>query len=151
MRSFFLIFISLAQLFNPSLANPLILSLEHRQLGSCATEPCAAGFCCSTYGYCGTGSDYCQIGSCSGGVGGTCAAPLCCSPYGYCGSGDGYCVSAPTPTPTLTPTPPASPTPTGTGLVNEWNQCGGEGWAGGTLCVAPYVCTYYSVWYSQCE
>jgi chitinase len=41
--------------------------------------------------------------------------------------------------------------PTNTGLVNQWNQCAGEGWDGGTVCVAPYVCTYLSVWYSQCE
>ncbi|TVY52423.1 Class III chitinase [Lachnellula cervina] len=42
-------------------------------------------------------------------------------------------------------------TPTTTGLVSEWNQCGGQGWMGGTQCVAPYVCTVQSVWYSMCE
>src|SRR5450432_1681068 len=99
MRSLSII-ISLAQLFIHSLANPLIPNIGHRQLGSCATAPCAVGYCCSIYEYCGTGTDYCQIGSCVGGVGGTCAAGLCCSPYGYCGTGAGYCVTTPTPTPT---------------------------------------------------
>jgi chitinase len=36
-------------------------------------------------------------------------------------------------------------------LVSQWNQCGGEGWTGGTVCEPPYVCTEISVWYSQCE
>ncbi len=36
-------------------------------------------------------------------------------------------------------------------LVNQWNQCGGTGWSGGTVCAPPYVCTYLSEWYSQCE
>ncbi len=49
-----------------------------------------------------------------------------------------------------TTTTSAVATSTGT-LVNQWNQCGGQGWTGGTVCVSPYVCTYYSVWYSQCE
>jgi chitinase len=43
-------------------------------------------------------------------------------------------------------------TPTGTGpLVPQWNQCGGQGWTGGTVCVSPFVCKALSVWYSQCE
>jgi chitinase len=51
-------------------------------------------------------------------------------------------------TPTQTTT---SPTSTNTGLVNQWNQCGGQGWNGGTVCVAPYKCVVLSVWYSMCE
>jgi chitinase len=38
-----------------------------------------------------------------------------------------------------------SATPTNTGLVSKWNQCRGEGWTGGTQCVAPYVSTVQSV------
>ncbi|KAK4442781.1 hypothetical protein QBC34DRAFT_431325 [Podospora aff. communis PSN243] len=34
-------------------------SLEHRQLGAC---PCSPGLCCSKYGYCGLGVDYCGPG-----------------------------------------------------------------------------------------
>ena len=140
---------TLIHLFTTANANPLIPSLSHRQVGSCATSPCAPGYCCSVYDYCGTGPDYCQAGSCVGGVGGTCAAGMCCSPYGYCGTGAGYCPTVTTTTSSSTTTSPTvSPTP---GTVNQWNQCGGEGWTGGTVCVAPYVCTYYSVWYSQCE
>ncbi len=66
--------------------------------------------------------------------------------------------SSPTPTTmvtvitksTATPTTTATPTSTA-GLATQWNQCGGQGWAGPTACVAPYVCTYQSVWYSQCR
>lgn len=49
-----------------------------------------------------------------------------------------------------TTTTSAVSTPT-TPLVSQWNQCAGEGWTGGTVCAPPYVCTYLSVWYSQCE
>jgi len=141
---------ALTQLLSTTHANPSIPSLEHRQLGSCATAPCAQGYCCSQYDYCGTGPDYCQAGSCVGGVGGTCAAGLCCSPYGYCGAGPGFCPSSTTTTTSSSSTtsPTATPTP---GTVNQWNQCGGQGWTGGTICISPYVCTYYSGWYSQCE
>lgn len=53
---------------------------------------------------------------------------------------------------TTVTTTSASPTSTGGGgLVNEWNQCGGEGWNGGTVCVAGTTCVVYSVWYSQCN
>ena len=41
-------------------SNPIIApngaALEARQ-GRC---PCAAGLCCSQYGYCGTGAEYCK-------------------------------------------------------------------------------------------
>lgn len=141
----------LTQLFTATTASPL---LENRQLGSCATSPCPVGYCCSIYDYCGTGPDYCQVGSCVGGVGGTCAAGECCSPYGYCGVGEGYCSSSPTSTTSTgsaSTTSTTSPSSMATGLVNQWNQCGGEGWTGPTVCVSPYVCTYYSVWYSGCR
>ncbi|KAE9380119.1 hypothetical protein N431DRAFT_552341 [Stipitochalara longipes BDJ] len=131
----------LTSLLSLAFAKPLIPSLEHRQLGSCATAPCAPGLCCSTYDYCGTGPDYCGVGTCTGGVGGTCAVGLCCSIYGYCGVGDEYC---PPTTTTSSTTSSASPTstsssasPTSTGTVNQWGQCGGEGYTGPTTCVAP--------------
>ncbi|KAI0063814.1 hypothetical protein BV25DRAFT_1801462 [Artomyces pyxidatus] len=31
-----------------------------------------------------------------------------------------------------------------------WAQCGGQGWTGGTTCVAGAVCTYSNPYYSQC-
>lgn len=52
--------------------NPDSSELVGRQLGACVNGLCAAGLCCSQYGYCGTGPDYCQAGSCVGGVGGNC-------------------------------------------------------------------------------
>ncbi|KAF4625716.1 hypothetical protein G7Y89_g12445 [Cudoniella acicularis] len=45
----------------------------------------------------------------------------------------------------------AAASSTGPGLVNQWNQCAGQGWTGGTVCKPPYTCVYLSVWYSQCE
>ncbi|TFY83227.1 hypothetical protein EWM64_g783 [Hericium alpestre] len=33
---------------------------------------------------------------------------------------------------------------------NTWAQCGGNGWTGGTTCVARTTCTYMNDWYSQC-
>ncbi|TFK70568.1 acetyl xylan esterase [Pluteus cervinus] len=62
----------------------------------------------------------------------------------------------PTTTPTGTPTntPPPPPPTTSTGgpgpQQTHWGQCGGQGWAGPTVCVAPYTCQAASQWYSQC-
>jgi chitinase len=42
-------------------------------------------------------------------------------------------------------------TTTAAGTVNQWNQCGGQDWNGGTVCASPYKCVVLSVWYSQCE
>jgi hypothetical protein len=88
-----------------------------------------------------------------GGVGGTCAAGECCSIYGYCGTGSGFCptTTSTTMTSTSTTSTTSSPSSTATGTVNEWNQCGGEGWTGPTVCVSPFVCTVHSVWYSDCR
>jgi hypothetical protein len=169
-----IILVVLTQFLGISLPNPIMPSLQHRQLGSCASSPCGIGYCCSQYAYCGTGLEYCQTGSCKGGVGGTCAEGLCCSPYGYCGTGVAYCASGPlTPTPTSTSTSilrstltcvrrfastsasiPSTTSPSSTvnaGTVSHWNQCGGQDWGGGTVCVAPYVCTFSSIWYSDCR
>lgn len=32
----------------------------------------------------------------------------------------------------------------------EWAQCGGSGWTGGTTCATGTVCTVVNQWYSQC-
>lgn len=142
-------------LLTTTLSNPLEPSLEHRQLGSCATAPCATGLCCSQWQYCGTGPDYCQIGSCNGGVGGTCAPGLCCSKYGYCGTGPDFCPLPPTSSSSIisstsSSSSSVSPSPTGV-LVPQWGQCGGQDYTGPTLCARPYVCTFYSVWWSDCR
>ncbi|CZR51922.1 uncharacterized protein PAC_01799 [Phialocephala subalpina] len=110
-----------ASFLPPSLGNPIFPELMSRDLGSCATTPCAAGLCCSQYFYCGTGSDYCGFGACTGGVGGTCPTGECCSIYGFCGVGDGYC-------PTPPPPPPANcgtGGPCAAGLCcSQWGYCG---------------------------
>ncbi|KAJ7854552.1 putative acetyl xylan esterase [Mycena olivaceomarginata] len=40
---------------------------------------------------------------------------------------------------TTSTTPPSNPTGGG-GTVQEFGQCGGQGWTGGTVCVAPFTC-----------
>lgn len=59
--------------------------------------------------------------------------------------------TAPGSTLTTITTTSASPTSTGGPLVNEWNQCGGQGWTGATNCVPGTTCVAYSIWYSQCN
>ncbi|KAB8305142.1 hypothetical protein EYC80_004436 [Monilinia laxa] len=54
-------------------------------------------------------------------------------------------------TTSTTPIPPPSSGGGGDGLVNPWNQCGGIGWNGGTICTGGTICILYSVWYSQCN
>jgi len=77
--------------------------------------PCANGACCSWWGWCGTGIEYCGItciNNCSSGSGaavpagatrsvdGSCDANTlcppgnCCSKFGFCGNSDLHCVSA---------------------------------------------------------
>jgi hypothetical protein len=38
----------------------------------------------------------------------------------------------------------------GSGTVQHSGQSRGIGWAGGTVCVGPYTCTYSNAWYLQC-
>ncbi|THV43731.1 hypothetical protein BGAL_0997g00010 [Botrytis galanthina] len=59
--------------------------------------------------------------------------------------------TAPGSTLTTITTTSASPTSTGGPLVNEWNQCSGQGWTGATNCVPGTTCVAYSIWYSQCN
>lgn len=33
--------------------------------------------------------------------------------------------------------------------ANGWDQCGGQGWNGGTVCPAGYACYARSIYYSQ--
>jgi len=78
---------------------------------------CKSGECCSQWGWCGTGSEFCGTGcqiaygtctstgggggttppitspddSCGGTTGYTCGGNQCCSQYGWCGTGTAYC------------------------------------------------------------
>ncbi|KAG8698026.1 hypothetical protein FRC09_007477 [Ceratobasidium sp. 395] len=52
--------------------------------------------------------------------------------------------------PTTPVTTSSSPSPTSGGTVPHYGQCGGQGWTGGTVCVAPYKCTVSNQYYSQC-
>ncbi|KAF7341379.1 Acetyl xylan esterase [Mycena venus] len=44
-------------------------------------------------------------------------------------------------------TPPSNPTG---GSVAEFGQCGGQGWTGGTVCVAPFTCQELNAFFFQC-
>lgn len=37
-----------------------------------------------------------------------------------------------------------------TGTVKKWDQCGGQGWTGNTVCESGSTCTKYNDYYSQC-
>ncbi|KAJ7630671.1 hypothetical protein FB45DRAFT_990628 [Roridomyces roridus] len=51
---------------------------------------------------------------------------------------------------TTTSSTTTSSAPTSTGTVPAFGQCGGQGWTGGTVCVAGYTCTFSNTFYSQC-
>jgi hypothetical protein len=36
------------------------------------------------------------------------------------------------------------------GTVQKWGQCGGQGWTGGTVCVANTTCIVSNPYFSQC-
>lgn len=72
-------------------------SLISRAVNCATNADCGTGACCSKYGYCGTGSDYCGTQTNCGNTGAPCAAGQCCSQYGYCGTGPDYCGSPTTP------------------------------------------------------
>lgn len=59
-------------------------------------------------------------------------------------------VVKPAPTQTAAPVVVVPPATGGTGTVNQWNQCGGQGWNGGTVCKNGFTCKYYTAWYSMC-
>ncbi|KAK1773253.1 glycoside hydrolase superfamily [Copromyces sp. CBS 386.78] len=44
----------------------------------------------------------------------------------------------------------SAPTPAA-GLVNQWGQCGGNGYKGPTSCRAPYNCIKLSDWWAHCS
>jgi O-glycosyl hydrolase len=48
------------------------------------------------------------------------------------------------------PTTSTSPTAPGSGTQAHWDQCGGLGWTGGTVCVSPFTCTVINAYYWQC-
>ncbi|KAL2069683.1 hypothetical protein VTL71DRAFT_14362 [Oculimacula yallundae] len=51
-----------ASLFSGGFSSPLVSTpdIAGRQLGACVGGICAPGLCCSVWGYCGVGPDYCE-------------------------------------------------------------------------------------------
>jgi len=77
----------------------LLLCFFNLILAAC-NPPCDAGLCCSQWGFCGVGPDYCGTGGAESGPSDAganlacnppCASGLCCSQWGFCGSGPEYC------------------------------------------------------------
>ncbi|GIC89051.1 uncharacterized protein Aud_005452 [Aspergillus udagawae] len=84
----------MARLFFLYLALLFVLQVAAQ---NCSKEnPCAAG-CCSKYGYCGTGDEFCGEGcvdTCDYKLGCDASNPCktgCCNKYGVCGLGPDYC------------------------------------------------------------
>jgi Fungal cellulose binding domain len=46
--------------------------------------------------------------------------------------------------------PSSAPGSSDSGQAAQYAQCGGDGFTGPTVCVAPYTCTVSSEYYSQC-
>ena len=40
---------------------------------------------------------------------------------------------------------------TSTTGVAQWGQCGGNGYTGSTVCIAPYTCTCSGAYWCQCQ
>ncbi|KAF8653235.1 hypothetical protein AX16_004064 [Volvariella volvacea WC 439] len=53
---------------------------------------------------------------------------------------------------TISTPPPVTSSTTATGPVaSPWQQCGGSGWTGPTVCASPYTCVQVNEWYYQCQ
>ncbi len=86
-------------------ASLLLMLLNHVSIAysnTCsATSPCANGACCSQWGSCGYGPDFCGekcLSNCKAkaecgkyGKKETCPLNVCCSEFGFCGTIEDFC------------------------------------------------------------
>lgn len=70
--------------------------------------------------------------------------------YGSASTSTSATTTKTTTTTASTTTVVTSPSSTPTGTVQQYQQCGGQGYTGATVCVAPYTCTVLNQFYSQC-
>ncbi|PSR94674.1 hypothetical protein PHLCEN_2v4406 [Hermanssonia centrifuga] len=71
--------------------------------------------------------------------------------FGITGGGPSSTSSAPPPPPSSSSAaPPVSSSPSNGAVAQHWDQCGGIGFTGPTVCAAPFVCTVSNAYYSQC-
>lgn len=91
----------------------LLISFVNNVASNCLVAgSCGAGLCCSPFGFCGSGIQYCSgsVPTLYPGWSGTpylggdcrvvgCTPGYCCSPYGYCGQTVDYCGVPPPPPP----------------------------------------------------
>ncbi|KAK3683378.1 hypothetical protein B0T22DRAFT_246586 [Podospora appendiculata] len=134
--------------------------LEKRNNCGAGIGSCAAGLCCSQWGYCGTTDEYCAAGcqpafgsckntvptgSCGAGIG-SCQPGYCCSQWGFCGTTPACCDppgcqpafgTCKVPSPNPVPSTDASCGPSATGGTTckgtVFGQCCSKwGWCGNT-------------------
>src|SRR5689334_13060468 len=67
----------------------ILAEKKQPRVGECtvASDCPEQGMCCSKWGFCGHGPDFC--GPCK--QDSECPFGMCCSAHGYCGSGEEYC------------------------------------------------------------
>ena len=86
----------------PSAGDSNLPKTSRGKCGPTVGVDCVPGLCCSKWGFCGKGSEYCgnaptagdarADGRCGAKVGDApCRRGQCCSRWGYCGSGPEYC------------------------------------------------------------
>ncbi len=69
--------------------------------------------------------------------------------FGITGGGPSSTSSAPPPPPSSSiAAPPVSSSPSNGAVAQHWDQCGGIGFTGPTVCAAPFVCTVSNGAYS---
>ncbi|CAF1129261.1 unnamed protein product [Rotaria sordida] len=102
----------------------VLLSLLYSAAANCWAGGCGAGSCCSAYGYCGSGPQYCGAAAGTCGTYG-CPAGQCCSRFGYCGTTAEHCGGG-----------------GGGAVVNPGGggQCWGTGCPAGSCCSAHGFC-----------
>lgn len=106
---------SIFTVFSRILVHFLLATVVRAQFTCSASSPCPEG-CCSNFGNCGYGPDFCAATNCTsscnvksqcdpGGWGSqysessVCPLKVCCSPYGFCGTTTEFCGSKTVPEP----------------------------------------------------
>lgn len=142
----------------------VLLSLVNSAAGNCLVGGgCGQGLCCSPFGVCGSGAQYCgAAGAVFSGWAGTpyaggdcrvvgCGLGYCCSAYGYCGTTIEYCggPSLVIAAPAVTGQCRVTGCPTGS-CCSQYGYCGNSGTycgavsygnCGATACGAGLCCT----------
>jgi len=80
-----------------------LVKVSRGRCGAAVGSDCVEGLCCSRWGFCGKGPEFCETSSSGPGLvradgrcgpkadGASCKQGQCCSKLGYCGTGSSYC------------------------------------------------------------